>query len=553
MFKSRYRQILWFFWRVIVSEAWWDIVLPRIGLRRISNRTRLARLRRKAASFRELAVEMGGVLIKVGQFLSSRVDVLPREITSELSGLQDEVKPEKFEDIRAVVEAEFGVSLSEKFIDFEPEPVASASIGQVHRARICRTDDEGRPCPPVVVKVQRPRIREIVEADLAAIRVVGGWLSRYRTINRHVNVPQLIEEFSRTLYEEIDYLNEGKNAERFANNFRRARSILVPRIFWSHTTLRVLTLEDVGAIKIADYAAIEAAGIDRRKVATRLVDTYLQQVFADGFFHADPHPGNLFVVPSGEAAGGDTSEFGIAFVDFGMTGTLPARTFRALKDVLIAVATRDSSRLVGGFETLDVLLPEADVQEIERASRRVFDDVWGKSTREVANMSIEEVRAFTEDFSDLLYQMPFQVPENLILLGRCVSILSGMATGLDPDFNVWHSIVPYARKLMEAEASDGDGQAFSEFNRVATTLATLPSRFDALLTRIDQGKVEVRTPELRSSLARIDRGIRKLPAALIFAAFLFSGTQFYLAGDVWTAAAFGAVGLLTLLWLLFRR
>lgn len=550
MFKSRYRQILWFFWRVIVSEAWWDIVLPRIGLRRISNRTRLARLRRKAASFRELAVEMGGVLIKVGQFLSSRVDVLPREITSELSGLQDEVRPEQFDDIRSVVEAEFGVPLFEKFIDFEPEPVASASIGQVHRARICRTDEDGRPCPPVVVKVQRPRIREIVEADLGAIRVVGGWLSRYRTINRHVNVTQLIEEFSRTLYEEIDYLNEGKNAERFAYNFRSAANIIVPKIFWSHTTLRVLTLEDVGAIKIADYAAIEAAGIDRGNVAVQLVDTYLQQVFADGFFHADPHPGNLFVVPRRGAGG---SEFGIAFVDFGMTGTLPARTFRALKDVLIAVATRDSSRLVGGFETLDVLLPDADVQEIERASRRVFDDVWGKSTREVANMSIEEVKAFTEDFGDLLYQMPFQVPENLILLGRCVSILSGMATGLDPDFNVWHSIVPYAGKLMEAEASGGDGQPFTEFNRVATTLATLPSRFDALLTRIDQGKVEVRTPELRAGLARVDRAIRKLPAALIFAAFLFSGTQFYLAGDVWTAAAFGAVGFLTLLWLLLRR
>ncbi|WP_455381058.1 ABC1 kinase family protein [Salinispira pacifica] len=546
MFKSRYRKILWFFWRVIVSEAWWDVILPKVGFRGLSNRTRISRLRRKAARFRELAIEMGGVLIKVGQFLSSRVDVLPREITSELSDLQDEVRAESFEDIRAVVEAEFGVPLNEKFVEFDPVPVASASIGQVHRARVCVTDKEGQPCPAVVVKVQRPRIREIVEADLAAITVVGGWLSRYHAVNRHVNVRRLIEEFSRTLYEEIDYLNEGKNAERFGENFAKEPNVVVPRIFWSHTTLRVLTLEDVGAIKIADYDAIEAAGIDRGAVAARLVDTYLKQVFSDGFFHADPHPGNLFVVRSD---GG----FRLAFVDFGMTGTLPSRTFRALREALIAVATRDSTRLVSSFELLNVLLPGADVQEIERATRRVFDDVWGKSTREVADMSMDEIRGFTEDFGDLLYQMPFQVPENLILLGRCVSILSGIATGLDPDFNVWHSIVPYAGKLMQDEEGGAEGQAFMEMNRVAATLSSLPGRIDALLTRIDQGKVEVRTPDLRASLARIDRAIRKVPGSLVFAAFLFTGTQFYLAGDIWAGVGFAAAAAVVLLWLMIRR
>ncbi len=549
MFKSRYRQILWFFWRVIVSEAWWDILLPKVGLRALSNRTRIRRLRDASSRFRTLAIRMGGVLIKVGQFLSSRVDVLPREITSELSDLQDEVGAEPFEEIRSVVEREFGAALTEKFVDFDPVPVASASIGQVHRARICLFDNEGHPCVPVMVKVQRPRIREIVEADLAAIKVVGGWVSRYRTISKHVNAPRLIEEFSRSLYEEIDYLNEGKNAERFAGNFDRQSEITVPRIVWSHTTLRVLTLEDVGAIKIADYAGIEAAGVERKDVARRLVDTYLKQVFDDGFFHADPHPGNLFVDPGVDGA----QAWKLTFVDFGMTGTLMPRTFRALREALISVATRDAARLVEAFESLNVLLPGADVQEIERASRRVFDDVWGKSTREMANMSIEEVKAFTDEFGDLLYEMPFQVPENLILLGRCVSILSGMATGLDPEFNLWHSIVPYARKLLEAEGSSAEETTLNEINRVAGTLATLPGRFDALLTRIDQGKVEVKTPDLRASLARIDRNTRKVPGALVCTGLILSGTQLYLAGHDAIAAVFAGFAALILLWLLFRR
>ena len=242
-------------------------------------------------------MRQGGVLIKVGQFLSARLDVMPREVTSEFADLQDEVGAERFEDIRRVIEEEYGEPLERRFVEFDPVPMASASIGQVHSARICNATPGGAPCPPVVVKVQRPRIQQIVEADLAAIRVAGGWLQRMESVRRHVHLPGLIDEFSRTLFEEIDYVQEGKNAERFAANFKGRDEVRVPDVVWSHTTRRVLTLQDVGAIKITDYAAIEAAGMDRGKVANRLLDIYLKQVFEDGFFHADPHPGNLFVLP----------------------------------------------------------------------------------------------------------------------------------------------------------------------------------------------------------------------------------------------------------------
>ncbi len=549
MLKSRYRRILRFFFVVMLRVVWWDVFLPRIGLRGISARTRPRRLRAIAVSFRALAVRQGGVLIKVGQFLSARLDVLPREVTSELANLQDEVGAERFEDIRRVIEAEYGEPLERTFVEFDPVPVASASIGQVHMARTCRASPESGPCPPVVVKVQRPRIQQIVEADLAAIRVAGGWLSRMESIRRHVHLPALIDEFSRTLFEEIDYVQEGKNAERFAANFKGREDVRVPDVVWSHTTRRVLTLQDVGAIKITDYAAIEAAGINRGKVADRLLDIYLKQVFEDGFFHADPHPGNLFVLPEARAPGG----WRLVFVDFGMTGTLPPDTFSGLREAVISMGTRDAPRLVQSFQKLRILLPGADLELVERACERLFSTMWGKSTRDMMKMTMTEASAFAEEFGDLLYQMPFQVPETLIMLGRCVSILSGIASGLDPDFNVWNGLAPYARRLVDADGKGRLGSVLQEIAGIVRVLAGLPRRTDTLISRAEQGKLEVRMPELKHHVARLERGVRKLAGSIIFAAGLLAGTELYLGGRIELAAAVGGVEILLLGWILLGR
>jgi predicted unusual protein kinase regulating ubiquinone biosynthesis (AarF/ABC1/UbiB family) len=550
MRKSRYRQTLRFFAWVFVKELWWDFLIPRIGLGALARRTRSARMRRIAASFRILAIRMGGVLIKVGQFLSSRVDVLPREITAELAGLQDEVGAEGFEVIRREIEAEFGMPLAGKFLEFDPVPLASASIGQVHRARLHASPGETAPSSPVVVKVQRPRIQEIVEADLAAIRVVGGWLQRLKTVSRHVNVPALIDEFSRSLYEEIDYLQEGKNAERFAANFARRPDVVVPAVVWSHTTRRVLTLQDVGAIKITDYRAIEEAGIDMAAVANRLLDVYLKQVFEDGFFHADPHPGNLFVLPSPSPRG---AGWKLVFVDFGMTGSLSADSFAGLREVLLAVGTRDASRLVHAFQRLNVLLPGADLEMLERACKRVFDTLWGKSTREMMRMSNTELRVFTDEFGDLLYQMPFQVPENLIMLGRCVSILSGMASGLDPDFSVWKGLAPYVEKLMQKDGQSGVRLVFKEIEAMGRLLLGLPRRIDDIAARLEQGRLEVRMPEMKVHVGRLERGVRKVAGSIIFAAGMLACTELYIAGHLHLAIALAAAELVLLAWIVLGR
>jgi len=540
-----------FFTGVMVRELWWDVLLPKVGLGAISRRSRRARLSRIAVRYRTLAIRMGGVLIKVGQFMSSRLDVMPREITSELAGLQDEVGAESFEAIRGEVEAEFGGPLSDKFFEFDHVPIASASIGQVHQARLCAATAEGEPCPPVVVKVQRPRIQQIVEADLAAIRAAGSWLQRFRSVRRHANVPALIDEFSRSLSEELDYLQEGKNAERFARNFTDRPEVVVPRVVWSHTTKRVLTLEDVGAIKITEYAAIEAAGIDRAEVAEKLLDVYLKQVFEDGFFHADPHPGNLFVLPAPTRTrpGG----WKLVFVDFGMSGTLSAEAFSGLREVLLAVGTRDASRLVRAFQRLQVLLPGADLDLLERACKRVFDTLWGKSTREMMRMSSAEFSAFADEFGELLYEMPFQVPENLILLGRCVSILSGMATGLNPDFSVWQGLAPHVQKLVEKDGGTGWRLIMKELGDVARLLIGLPKRTDDLFTRIEQGRIDVRMPELKQHFSRLEHSVRKLAGSIIFAAGLVAGTDFYLGGHMEIAAAVAGAEILLLGWILFGR
>ena len=540
-----------FFTGVMLRELYWDLLLPKIGLGGIARRTRSRRFVKTAVRFRALAVRLGGVLIKVGQFLSSRLDVLPREITAELAGLQDEVGAESFAAIRAVIEAEFGVPLSSKFLDFDPVPLASASIGQVHRARLCVADDGGAPCPPVVVKVQRPRIQEIVDADLAAIRVAGGWLQRLASVRRHVNVPALIDEFSRTLYEEIDYVHEGKNAERFARNFAGRTEVVVPDVIWSHSTRRVLTLQDVGALKITDYAAIEAAGVSRAEVAEKLLDVYLKQVFEDGFFHADPHPGNLFVLPAPTRV--KPGAWKLVFVDFGMAGLLDPGAFSGLRETLLAIGTRDAPRLVHAFETLHALLPGADRDLIERACRRIFDTVWGKSTREMMRMSNAEAGAFAAEFSDLLYEMPFQVPENLILLGRCVSILSGIAMGLNPEFAVWNGLAPYVQKLIEREGGSGARAVLKEIGNLGRVLFGLPKRADELATRMEQGRMEVRMPEMKQHVTRLEHSVRKLGGSIVFAAGLVAGTELYLGGHLEVALGVGAAELILLIWILFSR
>ncbi len=545
--RSRYLRILAFFAGVILRFVLWELILRPLGLRALVCRTRAERFRREAVRFRALAIRMGGVLIKVGQFLSSRLDILPPEVTDELANLQDEVPPEAFEDIRELAEAELGVPLTEAFEVFEMEPLAAASLGQVHRARL--REEEEADFREVVVKVQRPNIASIVEVDLSALRRVGMWLMRYRPIRAHADVPALLEEFATTLYEEINYLQEADNAKTFYANFQNDPQVCVPRVVHRWTTRRVLTLEDVYAIKITDYAAIRAAGIAPGQVAHKLLDTYLKQIFEDGFVHADPHPGNLFVRPLPGQEGMER-RWQLTFVDFGMTVRVPEGLRSGLRELLIAVGTRDAARVVQAYQRLNMLLPGADLKAIEQAEAQVFDRFWGMSMKEIRSIGPDELRKFAHQYRDLMLNMPFQVPQNLIFLARTVAILSGMCTGLDADFNVWTTLAPYARKLVEQEASLGLDAWLDELGEMFKALLALPGQVGRTLALAESGGLAVQMPQVSREVRRLTRAVDRLTGGVVLAALTISGSLLWGAGDKQMGSALLVAAGAALLWML---
>jgi predicted unusual protein kinase regulating ubiquinone biosynthesis (AarF/ABC1/UbiB family) len=541
--RLRYWRIVLFFARVTASIIFWDIFLSRIGLGFLARGNRTKRLQNIAIRFRALAIRLGGVMIKVGQFLSARLDVLPPEITDELSGLQDEVPPVDFEPIRLQTELELGSAIEKVFLTFEKEPVAAASLGQVHRARLLPNEAEAMGFENVVVKILRPNIEQIVEVDMSAIRVVGGWLKRYKPVSDRADVPAIVEEFAAVLNAELDYLSEGKNAETFATNFKDDGGVHVPRVIWNRTTHRVLTLEDVTSIKITDYDAITEAGISRAAVAERLLATYLKQIFEDGFFHADPHPGNLFVLPLSEKDEDGFTKFRLTFIDFGMVGRMPDKLVEGLREVVIAVGLQDAPRLIKAYQTLGVLLPSANIKLLEEASAQVFDRFWGKSMNELRSIQHSDMMKFGLQFRELMISMPFQVPENLLLLGRTIGILSGMCTGLNANFNLWLQLAPYAKKLTEGEGGSVFDTFLNEAGELLKTLIAIPGRAERVLGRIERGQLNVEAPLVNLQISYLERSVNRLTGGIVFLGLLVAGAILYDAHTMLGQGLFGGAGL----------
>lgn len=519
--RARYRRITRFAAKFLLQTWWYELVLPRFGLTSITNATRTRRMKRFARQFHGLAVNLGGLMIKVGQFMSSRLDVLPPEITSELEGLQDEVPPVAFAAIRELAERELGMPLDIAFVRVDEIPLAAASLGQTHRAVLRSSDADEVGFADVVLKVQRPGIAEIVEVDLAALKRIGGWLSRIRLVSNRVDAPALVNEFAVTSREEIDYLNEAANIERFAEQFAGDDRVGVPAVVWERSTRELLTLENVAAIKITDADALLANGIDPADVAPVFADVMFDQFFESGFFHADPHPGNLFITPNADPEA--TRPWRITFIDFGMMGEVPRATRSNLRALLIAIASRNAPDVIATAKKLDVLLPSADTVQLERALSQLFARFGGMGFAELREVDPREFVDFAIQFRDLVRALPFQLPKNFLLIIRAVSLTSGVCSTLNPAYNLWDSVEPYADRLIREER----GNVVRDLGREALTIAEivwrLPKRMDALLTRIDEGHLEVSTPAVERQLKQLNRTGSRAVSALLFGALLIAG------------------------------
>ncbi|MBG6108402.1 AarF/ABC1/UbiB kinase family protein [Frigoribacterium sp. CG_9.8] len=557
--RARYRRIMRFSATALAQTWWFELVLPRLGLRRLAARSRPKRVQRIARRFYLLAADLGGLMIKVGQFLSSRLDILPPEITRELEGLQDEVEPELFESVRRQAEAELGMPLEMAYASFEPIPIAAASLGQAHRARLTPGIAADVGFENVVVKVQRPGIESIVDVDLAALRRVARWLSKVKIVSTRADAPALVEEFAATSLEEIDYLHEAASAERFAVNFADDPRIGAPVVVWDRSALRVLTLSDVTAIKISDVAGLTAAGIDPAEVAKELARSTFQQIFITGFFHADPHPGNIFITPGtghSRSSGGNPDEptdaaaseadWHLTYVDFGMMGEISDSLRGGLRDFILAAVGRDGRALVTSLERLGVLLETADTNELERAMTALFDRFGGMGVAELQTVDPRELEKFARGFGETIRALPFQLPENFLLLVRSISLISGVTSALSKDFNMWDAADPFARTVLSANSGNalrGLGQQAVSY---ANTLARLPRRLDELATRLDRGQVAVQAPEVDRRLRSIDRSVGRLASALVFATLLIAGVLLRPTDGVlgWVLMASSAVPLL---------
>lgn len=557
--RRRFRRVLAFFLRVFVSILFWDFLLNRPLLRVLRPRPE-RRWRRIARRYRKLAVEMGGVLIKLGQYLSTRVDVLPHEITGELSGLQDEVPAEPFAAILERLEASFPQPIDEVFLWIDPKPLGAASLAQVHGARLPEGDE-------VVIKILRPGIEERVETDLAAVSVAVRWLKRWKFIRRRVDLEWLIDEFATTTRAELDLTAEGRNAEAFAKLFSRRR-VTVPRVYWQATGRTCLTQQNVKYLKIDDLEALEQAGIAPSKVARKLYRLYMEQIFLHNLVHADPHPGNLFVQPMPLAADpvdasygpgdavppapdGTERSFRLVFVDFGMMATIPERLRNALRDFLLGLAERDAYRVVQALRAAGVLLPGADLAQLEDAVDLLFEKLWGVDMGRLNDVARAEFGNLWSEMGELLLETPVQAQVDLMFTTRALEILTGLATRLDPNFNPWEETVPFARRLAAREARRASGDLVTELVEQSGRLLTLPTDLARFLTDADRGKLTLRStlaPDHRRQLKAIEKAIRRLGATLFAAALLVAGAVVYHAGEVQGGTGLMAAAALPLVW-----
>ncbi|NET27744.1 AarF/ABC1/UbiB kinase family protein [Okeania sp. SIO1I7] len=384
----------------------------------------------RATQLRKILTRLGPTFIKVGQALSTRPDLIRKDFLEELTKLQDQLPPFDNKKAISIIETELDQNINDIYSEISPRPVAAASLGQVYQARL-------RSGEVVAVKVQRPNLLPIITLDLFLMRWSASWLAPWLPLNLGHDLSLIVDEFGTKLFEEIDYINEGRNAERFATYFADDPSVKVPSIFWRYTTVHVLTLEWIDGLKLLDTEAVKAAGLDTDTLITVGVTSGLRQLLEFGFFHADPHPGNLFALKDGR----------MAYIDFGMMDQLEQDTKENLVDSVIHLINKDYQELAKDFVKLGFLAPDVDIQPIVPALEIVLGNIMGEKVKDF------NFKTITDKFSELMFEYPFRVPAKFALIIRSLVTEEGLALSLNPNFRIVDIAYPYvARRLLKGES-----------------------------------------------------------------------------------------------------
>ncbi len=480
------------------------------------------RRQQQARWIRDTFLELGPTFIKLGQLFSTRADLFPVEYVEELSQLQDRVPAFRYELVEQIIQKDFGKSIPELFNSFDPIPLAAASLGQVHKAQLHSGEE-------IVVKVQRPGLKRLFDIDLRILKGIARYFQRHPEWGPGRDWMGIYEECCRILYEEIDYLNEGRNADTFRRNFREHHWVHVPRVFWRYSSRRVLSLEYAPGIKISNYEALEAAGIDRKKVAQLGAQAYLHQLLDDGFFHADPHPGNISVNTDGS----------LIFYDFGMMGQVVPLNRERLMRTFLGIAQKDANQVMASLIELGALAEVPDMGPVRRSIQYMLDNFMDKPFE---NQSIAQI---SDDLYDVAYNQPFRFPATFTFVMRAFSTLEGVGKGLDPEFNFMEVARPFAAELMTNGTTSGrdeNGGLLGELGRqaaqVSNTALGLPRRLEDTLEKLEQGDVRLRVRSIET-----DRVLRRLSNinmgtnyVLLVGTFTVSATILLVNQYVWLAA-----------------
>ncbi len=445
--------------------------------------------------------ELGPTFVKLGQMLSTRPDILPTVYIDELTKLQDTVPPVPWGPIRAQIDAEFQRPLEELFPDFEPVPIAAASLSQVHAATL----PDGT---SVVVKVQRPNIQSLIETDLEILFDLARLIQERTPLGAVYDLLGIAEEFAITLRAELDFCREGRNADRFRANFVKEQYLHIPRVYWDFTTRRVLVLERISGIKFDDIDALDAAGYDRERIAMNAARMIIREVLVDGFFHADPHPGNFAVMPN-EIIGA---------MDFGMVGHLSHRARSDLIRLYIVAVQLDEEGIVDQLIQMGVVSGNLDRAGLLRDIARLL--------RKYHGMPLETIRAneVIDDIMPVAFRHNLRLPSDLWLLGKTMAMMEGVGLKLCPDFDIFAVSEPYVQRFMRQMALPGNWgpPLIKGVNDWTALMRLIPRVSSQVLTRVEREGLEIRIDikDLKQVLSRVDRQANRLSLSMLLAALI---------------------------------